>query len=140
MSTTTLSKSIFLNASRETVWTFLTDKEKLGLWYHPAEETLKDGQDYVLFMEGDDGNMKKIVWGRVISMDPPSQLKTTFCIGPFDGAETTLTWTLHEAAGGTRLSLVHDGIAEASGSVAMVFLSNLDKGWDEHFGRLRNVV
>jgi len=37
MNTTTITKSIFFNAPRETVWAFLTDKDKLGEWYHPAE-------------------------------------------------------------------------------------------------------
>ena len=45
---TTISKTVFFAAQPDTVWTFLTDKEKLGLWYHPAEKNLVAGQGYAL--------------------------------------------------------------------------------------------
>ena len=40
MSTSTINKSIFLAASREVVWDYLTDKDKLGEWFHPAAANL----------------------------------------------------------------------------------------------------
>jgi len=134
---TSISKSVFFNASPETVWEFLVDKDKLGVWYHPAKANLELGEDYVL-LEGDgSGGMKKIVWGRVLEMDKWAKLVTTFCIAPFDGKETTVTWIINEVAGGTRLSLTHEGIAEATGSSVIKFLTALDDGWDKHFSKLR---
>lgn len=44
MSTTTIQKSLFLKASRETVWAYLTEKDKLGEWFHPADRDLAEGQ------------------------------------------------------------------------------------------------
>ena len=137
---TTISKSIFLNTAPENVWAYLTDKDKLGQWYHPAESDLVDGQDYQLFTTGDDGSKKPIVWGKVLKMDKPNELQTTFCIGPFNGAETTLTWTLKAAAGGTRLTLEHRGIAEVAGPAAMQLLTALDAGWDKHFAAFREAI
>lgn len=137
---TTIEKSIFLNASRETVWLFLTDKDKLGEWYHPAESDLKEGDEYCLVANNDDGSKRRQVWGRVIEMDEPSKLVTTFIISPLNGAETTLTWTLQEAAGGTRLHLTHEGIAKATGDAALQLLTGLDTGWDSHLGRLRTAA
>lgn len=137
---TTISKSIFIDGPRETVWSFLTDKDKLGLWYHPAEADLLDGQEYKLLTKAEDGSMKPLVWGKVLMMHAPASLKTTFCIAPFGGGETILTWTLDEAAGGTRVSLEHEGIAEIAGPAAMNLLTALDAGWDEHFGRLREAI
>jgi len=70
-------------------------------------------------------------------MKPPSKLVTTFVIDPFQGNETTVTWELHKAAGGTRLSLSHEGIAEATGEAALHLLTALDNGWDKHLDDLR---
>ena len=37
-----------MNASRETVWAFLTEKDKLAQWFHPADVDLAVGKDYKL--------------------------------------------------------------------------------------------
>jgi len=137
MNNTTLFKTVFLAAKQETVWAFLTNKDKLGEWYHPADDDLSEGNDYTLFSNNDDGQKTKIVWGYVKEMDPYSKLVTTFCITPFAGKETVLTWSLESVAGGTLLSLAHDGIEAATGDQAMHILGALDKGWDDHFARLR---
>jgi uncharacterized protein YndB with AHSA1/START domain len=135
--TTTISKTVFFNASRATVWSFLTDKDKLAQWFHPAEADLTEGEDYALVRKTDDGLSVRQIWGRVLKMEAPSKLVYTFVIDPFNGAETTVTWVLEEAAGGTRLSLTHEGVAEATGNAAMQLLMALDHGWDEHLDRLR---
>lgn len=142
---TTILKTVFFNAKPETVWSFLTDKDKLGIWYHPAQEDLSDGSDYSLYSTGDDGARNQIVSGRVLEMQAPNKLVTTFVIGPFGGNETTLTWQLVDAAGGTQLTLSHEGIAEALGQDApdagvMGLLMALDHGWDKHFDKLRNGI
>lgn len=136
---TTISKTVFFNASPESVWPFLTDKDKLGEWYHPAENDLKAGKDYALYRLADDGEKVRQVWGRVVEMSAPNKLVTTFIIDPFAGNETTVTWVLEESAGGTRLSLIHEGIAEATGEAAMHLLMALDNGWDNHIADLREV-
>ena len=140
MKTTTITKSIFFNATREVVWAFLTDKNKLGEWYHPAEADLALGQKYSLYRI--DENDKKItqITGRVLQMNVPSKLVTTFIIDPFQGNETTVTWILDEAGGGTRLLLEHEGIAEATGNAAMHLLTALDVGGDKHLAVLRNLA
>jgi uncharacterized protein YndB with AHSA1/START domain len=134
---TTIHKTIFLKASRETVWSFLTDREKLGTWFHRADADLREGQEYTLFRIADDGEKIRQIWGRVIKASPPETLTCTFLIDPLKGAETTVTWVLEEAADGTRLSLTHTGIAEAAGPAAQHLLMALDCGWDDHLGRLR---
>lgn len=137
---TTIRKTIFFDASRETVWAFLTEKEKLAQWFHPAEKDFSVGEDYVCLETKDDGEPVPIIWGRVLEMNPPEKLVTTFVINPFEGAETTVTWLLENAAGGTRLTLHHEGIAEAAGPAALPFLTALDQGWDKHFEGWRNAA
>jgi len=138
MSSTTINKTIFLSASRETVWAYLTDKDKLGEWFHPADADLVEGQAYTLLADATDSS-SRICWGEVLSANKPSFLSYTFTVKPLAGAMTTVSWTLEEAAGGTRVSLSHEGISEAAGEAALGLLKALDKGWDEHFSKLRGV-
>jgi len=138
MSATTINKSIFLAASRETVWEYLTNKDKLGQWFHPAAENLTEGKPYVLLKDASDAE-SKICWGDVISAKKPESLKYTFTIGgPMGDNITTVNWTLEDAAGGTRVTMVHEGISEAVGDAALGLIMALDKGWDEHFSKLRD--
>jgi uncharacterized protein YndB with AHSA1/START domain len=140
MTSTTIHKTVFFNAKPEMVWSFLTDKDKLGTWYHPARANLAEGEDYELIATSDDGTEKAIITGKVLEMASPHKLVTTCVIGPFGGNSTTLTWVLEAFADGTRLSLKHEGISEAVGEGAIGLLMALDKGWDEHFATLRASV
>lgn len=139
MSTTTINKTIFLAANRETVWEYLTDKDKLGEWFHPATESLVEGKPYTLLGDAQDSS-SKMCWGDVLTSIKPSSLIYTFTVKPLNGAMTTVSWTLEEAAGGTRVTLVHEGVGEAAGEAALGLLTALDKGWDEHFLKLRSLV
>jgi len=139
MSTTTITKTVFFAASRETVWDFLTNKDKLAQWFHPAADNLEQGKPFALLKDATDPE-SKICWGDVEKADKPSSLVYTFTIQPLGGAMTTVTWSLEEAAGGTRLTLVHEGLAEAGGEMALGLLSALEEGWDKHFAKLREGV
>ncbi len=137
MSATTINKSIFLTASRETIWEYLTDKDKLGQWFHPAANNLEEGKPFALLKDASDSE-SKICWGDVLSANKPSSLTYTFTIGgPMGDNMTTVNWTLEEAAGGTRVSVTHEGIGEAAGEAALGLLMALDAGWDKHFVKLR---
>ncbi len=132
-----IEKTVFFNSSRQNIWEFLTNKDKLGAWYHPAEDNLTAGEDYCLYKIDDDGSHVKIVWGRVVEMQQPSKLVTTFCIGPFGDKETLVTWSLQEIDGGTKLYLRHEGIKDAVASNSLPLLMALDKGWDGHLSDMR---
>lgn len=135
-----INKSVFFAAPRETVWAFLTEKDKLAEWFHPAESDLAENQDYALIHTDDDGSITKQCWGTVLEMDKPSRLVYTFTIKPLGGAMTTVTWTLEEAHGGTKLTLEHEGIGAAADEAAMNLLMALDVGWDKHLASLRSAI
>ena len=139
MTTTTINKTIFLAASRETVWAYLTEKDKLGEWFHPAAADLLEGQPYMLLGDVADSN-SKVCWGEVLSAKKPSLLSYTFTIKPMGGAMTTVNWQLQEAAGGTRVTLTHEGIGEAGKDAALGLLMALDAGWDKHLSKLRHTT
>ena len=137
MSNTTLVKTFIIAASCETVWSFLTEKDKLAQWFHPSTEDLAEGKDYALVREDENGKQIKQCWGTVLTMEKPSRLVYSFTVGPLNGM-TTVIWELEQIDGGTKLTLRHEGIEKAAGLAAMNILSALDKGWDEHADSLRS--
>ena len=138
MTDETITKTAFFAVGSGTVWEFLTDKDKLAKWFHPARADLQDGQDYELYLaDADDGNA--LIWGTVLHWEPPSKLVYTFNIPPFNGTSTTVSWYLVESHGGTMLTLTHEGVGKL-GDGALSLLMALDDGWDEHIGRLRNTL
>ena len=94
MADATITKTIILSASRETVWSFLTESDKMAQWFHRSDKDLSDGEDYALLERTDDGVDARVCWGTVLQMDAPAKLVYTFTIGPLGGAMTTVTWTL----------------------------------------------
>jgi len=140
MTDTIITKSVFFSASRETVWAFLTEKEKLALWFHPAEADLAENEDFALTGTAEDGSTTKICWGTVLEMDRPSRLVYTFTIKPLNSVFTTVIWTLEDVHGGTKLSVEHKGISAAAGDAALGILMALDAGWDQHLGKLRSAA
>lgn len=135
MSDDRMTKTIFLDASRETVWSFLTEADKLALWFHRAASDLAEGSDYQLL--GEDGAPQ--CWGRVHAMHRPERLAYSFTFGPANGTMTEVTWQLDEVAGGTRLTMHHDGIGSIEGSPLGLFTA-LDAGWDAHLGQMRAAI
>ncbi len=136
MSHSTITKSAFFAAPPETVWAYLTEADKLGEWYHPARLDLEADQNYELYNAE---NGEKWIWGSVLEWNPPKKLVYTFIIPPLAAISSTVTWTLVEVNGGTKLSLTHEGI-EKLGDEALGLLMALDDGWDEHIASLRKAM
>jgi len=140
MTDDSITKSIFLNASCQTVWAFLTEKEKLGQWFYQAEADLTAGEPFALIQKDDDGSTTKMCWGEVLEAVEYSKLVYTFTIKPLGGEMTTVTWSLEAVHDGTKLSLNHQGISQAAGDAAMGLLMALDAGWDRHLANLRSAL
>lgn len=134
-----ITKTVFLKAPREHVWRFLTEADKLALWFHRGAANLVAGGDYKLESNSYGKEGEVMMWGKVLEAKAPERLIHTFTHQWLDGAETQCVWTLDAVAGGTILTLVHDGwdnfVADPFGMAA-----NHDTGWDEHFARLRRVT
>jgi uncharacterized protein YndB with AHSA1/START domain len=136
MNNSTIHKTAFFNAPQETLWAFLTEADKLGLWYHPARHDLEENQDYALYDADEDDGETALIWGSVLEWQPVSKLVYTFNIFPLDGVSTTVTWQLEEAYGGTLLTLTHEGVGDINENPLNLLMA-LDDGWDEHLGKLR---
>lgn len=128
----TLQKTIYLKATKETVWDYLTDPDKLAIWFHAPKSPLFKGPYAMFGTESGD----KLMWGEVITSDPYNTLAYTFTITPMGESVSTVTWTLSDVPGGTKLALLHEGLP--TGEEAFGLTLALDKGWDDHLARLRS--
>ncbi len=129
---TVILKSIYLAASQQRVWSFLTEPDRLGTWFHRPKVALSGGGDYAMFgTESGD----KLMWGHVNKAEPYDYLEYTFTIKPMGDASSLVKWWLEPVPGGTRLSLEHSGLPE--GEAAFGLTLALDEGWDDHLNRLR---
>jgi len=132
MTDTAIQKSIYLNATPDQVWDYLTEPDKLAIWFHKPNSTLKEGEGLEMFgTESGD----KLIWGKVNVARKPEYLEYTFTIKPMGDATSVVKWTLDEVPGGTRLSLEHSGLPQ--GAEAFGLTLALDKGWDDHIARMR---
>lgn len=131
MTDTILQKSIYLKATPAQVWAYLTEPAKLAIWFHKPKTTLVEGEYEMFGAESGD----KLMWGEVLLAEPFSRLEYTFTIAPMGDAVSTVRWNLEEVAGGTRLSLSHEGLPQ--GEEAFGLTLALDKGWDDHLARMR---
>jgi len=131
MTDTILQKSIYLKATPAQVWAYLTDPAKLAIWFHKPKTPLVEG-DYEMF-GADSGD--KLMWGEVLVAEPFTRLEYTFTIAPMGDTTSTVKWNLEEVAGGTKLSLRHEGLPQ--GEEAFGLTLALDKGWDDHLARMR---
>lgn len=132
-------KTLFLKAPREHVWKFLTEPAKLALWFHEGEGELREGGVYALLTNSLGKEGERICWGKVLEMRSPERLVHTFQHDFLNGAETTCEWTLEAVEGGSILTLTHSGF-ETARERAFHVAGDHDKGWDEHFIRLRRIV
>ena len=139
MSALKITKTIFLKAPPEHVWKFLTEADRLALWFHKGGVDLKANGDYTLLSNTYGKENEKLCWGKVLEFDPPRRLVHTFTHNFIKGAETRCVWTLEAAEGGTVLTLVHDGWENVEDNVFNMAADH-DTGWDEHFARLRRVA
>ncbi|MEM9433921.1 MAG: SRPBCC domain-containing protein [Pseudomonadota bacterium] len=131
MTETILEKSIYLKATPAQVWAYLTQPEKLAIWFHKPSEPLSTGAYEMFGVESG----KRLMWGNILVAEPFSRLHYTFTIAPMGEQVSTVKWTLAEVAGGTHLSLRHEGLPQ--GAEAFDLMLALDKGWDEHLARMR---
>ncbi len=129
-----LIKTIYLKATPEKVWRHLTDKELLARWFHETNRDLGDKVSFQYLSFHHDKDDRKLMWGDVLTFDPPSKLVHTFTHQWLEGVITTVTWDLLAVDGGTQLTMTHTGI------IKFGELTGHDKGWDEHFLRLRMML
>ncbi|MEO9649485.1 MAG: SRPBCC domain-containing protein [Roseobacter sp.] len=127
-----LKKTIFLKASREQVWSYLTAPEHMAKWFHAPRAPLKEGAALEMY-GATSGDL--LIWGDVVEARAPEYLEYTFTVKPMGDAVSLVKWWLTAVPGGTELSLEHSGLPGTEESFGLTLA--LDHGWDKHFMQLR---
>ena len=91
MNETVLTKSIYLKATPEKVWAYLTDPEQLAKWFHKPTSPLLEGEYEVLKADG-----SRLMWGTILFAKPYQRLEYTFAIAPLGDCITTVKWNIEE--------------------------------------------
>jgi len=109
-------------ASREAVFSALTDPEALAQWFGPQGVTVKvvsldlrPGGSYSFEFHGSEGSFHALT-GSYLEIERPRRLVTTWIWGgqlDYAGIETRVTYELSEVDGGTELSLTHENLVDA---------------------------
>ncbi len=135
MTDNVIRKSIYLNAPRERVWAYLTDPDKLALWFHKPSVPLTEGSSLEMF-GAESGD--RLIWGEVRVARAPEYLEYSFAVKPMGDAASLVKWWLDTVPGGTRLTLEHSGLPHGTDAFGLTL--SLDKGWDDHISRMRASV
>lgn len=135
MTETIIRKSIFLSTTPAQVWPWLVDPEKLGQWFHKPPAPLVAGEPLEMYgaTSGD-----KLIWGKVLVAREPEYLEYSFTVKPMGDAVSLVKWHLEPVPGGTNLSLEHSGLPQGADAFGLIL--SLDKGWDDHIGRMRDGI
>ena len=91
MSNTKIVKTVFLKAPPEHVWKFLTQADKLALWFHQGEANLIEGGDWALLTNTLGKEGQRMCWGKVVTMKAPEKLVHTFTHPGLKDTETTVS-------------------------------------------------
>lgn len=135
MTQKTLQKTIYLRATPETVWAFLTQPEQMKKWFHAPNVALTKDARFEMTKPGDDSCFMS---GQVLVHEPFDLLEHTFHVPQMGETVSTVRWELTEVDMGTRLSLTHSGLPQSAEYFGLILA--LDTGWEEHFGQMRQVL
>ena len=124
-----LEKTIYIEASPEVVFSFLTDPEKMARWC--GEEAELEARPGGLFRIRFEGGI--VSEGRYVIVDPPRRVVFTAGMSgsavPAGGSRVEIRLT--PEGEGTRLELRHDGFDPSQ---------PVSDGWDHHLGRLQKTA
>ncbi len=129
-------------ASRDAVFSALTDPEALAQWFGPEGVTVKvvsldlrPGGGYSFEFHGSEGGFHALT-GSYLEIERPKRLVATWIWGQGDyaGVETRVTYELSEVDGGTELSLTHENLVDAEAR------DKHDQGWTSTLGCLERFL
>ncbi|MEM6708272.1 MAG: SRPBCC domain-containing protein [Pseudomonadota bacterium] len=139
-----LIKTVVLKAPTGHVWRFLTERDKLATWFHEGKADLVPDQPWVLVTNSQGKEGEPLLWGDIECWEPPSEngvgrLTHTFTHDWLKGPPLRCDWRLTPAGAGCVLTLTHTGF-DGQGGAGFAEAADTDRGWDDHFVRLRTVV
>jgi uncharacterized protein YndB with AHSA1/START domain len=132
--TKTLRKEAFYPHPPEAVWTAITDPHALAEWLMPNTFKAEVGHRFGFQVDG--GVCGHRSDGEVKVVEPPRKLVYTMQDvakpGKRQRGATTVTWLIEPAEGGSRLTLIHEGLE----NLPVMHRLMLRMGWGHMLKRL----
>jgi uncharacterized protein YndB with AHSA1/START domain len=107
---------VSIDATPDEVWRAITDPEMTRRYYYGTDilSSWQPGDEWTS-VSGDELYLK----GAIVEIEPPRRLVQTFQVASDeeaakDDAPSTITWELEADGEGTRLRLLHEGLAPAT--------------------------
>jgi uncharacterized protein YndB with AHSA1/START domain len=125
-----------IRATPEQVFRALTDPEELMKWWSArgmltrAHTNLRPGGEYRLEFLSPDGEAAWVK-GQYQVVEPPRRIVKTWFNSKFPDLRNTVEFRLEPSTGGTRLTLVHSGLADRPEA-----FEDYEKGWPDVLGYL----
>jgi len=129
--------TIYIAASAEKVWNGLIDRELTkAYWKHYNESDWKRGSRWAHVRS--DGSGKEDIVGRVIEIDPPRRLVTSWALPGDEGDETKysrVTYEITPIGPDARLTVTHSDLEAGSG-----MLAGITAGWPAVLSGLKSLL
>jgi uncharacterized protein YndB with AHSA1/START domain/DNA-binding transcriptional ArsR family regulator len=128
---------LFIRTTPERLWQALTDGEMTQSYYFAdrVESTWEVGSSYRLYNPSGAVDVE----GKILEIDPPRRLVTTFTPTWDQSSATsipsTVTWEIVPVGEACRLSLIHDGMDEEAFAAA-----GMDLGWTQVISGLKTFL
>lgn len=107
---------VIIDAPIETVWSELIDQTKpRPFFWNGSWDTPNMAPDNPYRISANDGKAVAVI-GRILEMDPPRKLVTSFRLTNLPDPASTVTYTLAEKDGGTEFCLITENILAGSKS------------------------
>jgi len=125
---------IYIRTTPERLWQALTDGEITPQYYFGTrvESTWKPGDDYQYVYATDEGGV--MIKGKVVEIDPPNKLVTTFTPAWVEGdqPETTVIFEIEQVGATCKLTLTHQGLAPTN--------TGIIDGWSQILSGLKTYL
>jgi uncharacterized protein YndB with AHSA1/START domain len=128
-----------IRATPEQVFRALTDPDELMRWWGPkrrltgAHVNLRPGGEYRLELLSPEGDASWVK-GQYQVIDPPRRIVKTWFNSKYPDLRNTLELRLEPVPGGTRLTLIHSGLADRPEA-----FQDYEQGWPDVLGHLEGV-
>ncbi len=129
-------KEVSIEAPVETVWRYLSDRERISKWLLEASASPMAGEDFKL-TDPPKGDWDGTIICRVLEMEAPRKIVFTWNDNLL-AHDTLVTITLRSENGGTRLQLVHEGWEKVSGDIKR-HIADHSGGWSDHLKILQQI-
>jgi uncharacterized protein YndB with AHSA1/START domain len=130
-----IRKEIEINASIETVWGYLEDRDLLATWLMRNDFKPELDREF-RFYKQPSGNWDGILDCKLVELEAPRRMAFTWNANSI-GVDTLVSINLEEVDGRTKLTLLHTNWDGALGDLEQHMASHSD-GWSSHLDTLKN--